>query len=181
MPVNDVPAWMTCEDMLNRAKNEFVTEAMEELNKMTQEKAIEINGSLVTLPDRPNDAERDMFVINKLLEEYPKIKEQYRDYINSNSQSELPAKVQNVERLKRFLLSLDTIAMLMHYGHAIDDWQHDIAMQVQVNEPSKIIANTLKGNAQRRNILEFALGSNTFEKGEIFTPGERQILEKARG
>lgn len=174
-----IPAWLLCEDMLNRAKNEFITEAIEELNRAIEEKTIEVNGELISMPDRPSDTERDMFVINRLLAEYPKMKEQYGEYIEKNADTKDPKKIEAIERLKRFLLSLDTIATLMRYSHEIDEWQHDVAMQVPATEPSKVMAKTIKGNRERSEILELALKSKTFEKEEIFTKEERQIISQS--
>lgn len=178
---DDVPAWLMCEDILNKAKTELITEAMDTLHEEVVAKNIEITGSLIKLPEKPSDTELDMFVINRLLDEAPKIKEVYGKYVSDKDSGEAQnsSYIQRMENLKRFLMSIDKISILMSYGHKIDDWVYDVSMLVQIDDPVKIIEETLKNNSDRNEIIKFILGNKTFLKEEIFTKDERSILEMA--
>ncbi|MDE1810570.1 MAG: hypothetical protein KGH66_00820 [Candidatus Micrarchaeota archaeon] len=174
---DDTPAWMTCVDILNKAKVELITEAMDTLNNEISEKRIEVNGSLITLPDRPNDADRDMFIITTMLEQSPQIKQRYGSFIEASRDSKDPNVVMQVERARKFLLALEQIELLMGYSTYFDDWMHDASVLANVGDPSEIFRRTVSHSKERAEILDFMLSSKTFIKEEIFTKEERILLE----
>ncbi|HUY70531.1 MAG TPA: hypothetical protein VMV00_03110 [Candidatus Baltobacteraceae bacterium] len=176
---DDTPAWMTCVDILNKAKVELITEAMDTLNNEISEKRIEVNGSLITLPERPNDADRDMFIITRMLEEAPQIKERYGSFIQTNLESKDANVVMQVERGKKFLMALEQIELLINYSTYIDEWMQDASVLANIKDPSEIMARTIAHQKAREEILVFMLESKTFVKEEIFTDEERRILSKA--
>lgn len=179
MARDDTPAWMVCVDMLNKAKVELITEAMDTLNNEISEKRIEVNGSLITLPDRPNDADRDMFIITTMLERAPQIRERYGSFIESGEGSDDPNVVLQVERARKFLLALEQIETLMGYSTYFDEWMHDASLLANIKEPEEIFRKTVSHNKERSEILRFMLGSKTFVKEEIFTEEERKFLQAA--
>ncbi|MDE1870876.1 MAG: hypothetical protein KGI06_01400 [Candidatus Micrarchaeota archaeon] len=174
----DIPAWLVCEDIFNKIKTELITQAMETLQDAIDSRAIEVNGSLVTLPDKPSDTDMKMFIINRIMEDKDGIAERYREYLSEKGTSD-PKKVQQVERLKKFLLAIEQISMLMSYSKLFDEWMHDIAMQVTAKEPQDAITATLKGNETRMEVLAYVLGNAKIGSEEILTESERSILEKS--
>jgi hypothetical protein len=179
----NIEAWLLCQDMLNKAKNELVTQAIETLHDEINAKNIEINGSLISLPDKPKETEMDMFIINKLLGEEEKMKEMYGNYIKSKETDSIAlsaSMVERMEKLKKFLLSIEKISILMHYSNMIDAWMNDIGMHAAAKDPAAIIAKTCEKEEQRLKILEYLLKNSTITKEQIFTQSERKILENAR-
>ncbi|MDE1868538.1 MAG: hypothetical protein KGH60_01045 [Candidatus Micrarchaeota archaeon] len=177
----DTPAWMLCEDILNKAKVELITEAMDTLNQEVKEGNIAVHGNIIELPDKPSETERDLFIINNMLQEADKMRDSFSKFINekeSDPKSLNAETVERIEKLKKFLLSLDKIELLMGYSTEFDHWIGDVAMQVAIDDPSRIISKTIEHNDLRREILAFILKSKTFEKEEIFNKQEREILEK---
>jgi hypothetical protein len=172
-----LPAWLICEDIFNKIKTELITQAMETLHAAIDSKAIEINGSLVNLPDKPSDTEMDMFIINKLLEQRESIIENYQKYLEEEKSGEMtPQKVQRNERLKKFLLTVEQIGMLMHYSEIFNAWITDIAEQISAKDPSDVIKNTLKDNDERINLLNYVLKNKKMESEQILSQHERGII-----
>ncbi|MGI0133842.1 MAG: hypothetical protein ACREBW_02645 [Candidatus Micrarchaeaceae archaeon] len=178
---DDTPAWLLCEDILNKAKVELITEAMDTLNKEVKEGNIAIHGNIIEVHDKPSDTERDMFVINRMLEDSDNIRASFTKFIQekeADQKSLTPDTVERIEKLRKFLLSLDKIQLLMGYSSEFDHWIEDVAMQVAIKDPSSIISKTMGGSELRKEILSFILASKTFEKEEVFHKTEREILEK---
>lgn len=171
-----IPAWLLCEDILNKIKTELITEAMDTLQEAINSKAIEISGSLVTLPDKPSETEMNMFIINKLLDEKDKIIEQYSGYLADESADTDPKKVEQKERLRKFLFAVEQISKLMEYSHLFDPWMTDVGMQITIKDPSEIIKITMHGNEARMEVLKYVLNSKKIEKEEILSENERKIL-----
>jgi hypothetical protein len=175
---NEIPAWLMCEDILNKIKTELITQAMDKLQEAIDSKAIEVNGSLVTVPDKPSDTEMKMFIINKLIEEHPKIMEKYKGHLSEDAEEKDPTKVQQRERLKKFLLTVEQISNLMQYSHVFDPWMHDVAIQVLLKDPAEVIRKTINDDESRIDVLKYVLNNKKMEKEEILTKKEYKILKK---
>jgi hypothetical protein len=180
MEENDekIPSWLVCEDIFNKIRTELITQAMDTLQEAIDSKAIEIKGSLVSLPDKPSDTEMKMFIIKKLIEEKENIRERYGHY-ESQDENSTPEQVQQKERLKKFLLAVEQISLLMEYGDLFGSWMNDIAMQVGVKDKSEVIKNTIKGDESRLSALKYVLGNKKLEKEMVLTKSERIVLEKS--
>ncbi len=174
-----IPAWLVCEDILNRIKAELITQAMDVLQEAINSKAIEVNGSLVTLPDRPSDTDMYMFIINKLIEEKGNIIDRYRSYLSNDGINQNPDNVQRRERLKKFLLSVEQISLLMQYSQVFNTWIHDVALQINATDPSDVIKNTLRENEPRMDVLNYVLNNKKIENEHILTEKEREILKSS--
>jgi hypothetical protein len=85
--------------------------------------------------------------------------------------------LQQVGRLRKFILYIDKIAILMDYGSAFDSWMNDVAMEIREKDPSKIIRDTM--NDSRIELISFVLKNQTIAKEEILTEKERKFLERA--
>ena len=165
-----IPAWLVCEDIFNKIRTELITQAMDTLQEAIDSKAIEIKGSLVNLPDRPGDTEMKMFIIKKLIGEKESIMERYKRYASDDNQS-TPEQIQQKERLKKFLLSVEQISLLMNYGDIFNSWMHDIAMQVGVKDPSDVIRKTINGDESRLSVLNYTLNNSKLEKEKVLDKG----------
>ncbi len=177
-----VAAWMQCEDMLNKIREELILEAVDTLHAEAAAGRIDIKGNVVTTPDKSGDLERDMFVINNLLEHESEMREKYTMYITEKESSgELDAyAVGRIEELKKFLLALTEITTLMHYSHQVNAWIEDARKLSSMDDPVKIIAATMAHNEPRIELLAFVLKRKAFVKEEVLTDEERGILERAR-
>lgn len=177
---SETPAWMQCEDIFNRIRTELITEAMDVLQDVIDSKAIGVEGSLISLPEKPSDTEMRMFIINNIIKRKDEIIQKYSNYLENDSIKETnPFKVEQRERLRRFLLSIEQISLLMQYSTVIASWMHDMSMQVMANDPSEVIKGTMPGEELRREILRYVVASRKMEKERIFSEEERKILKKS--
>jgi hypothetical protein len=175
--MDDNPAWLTCEDLFSKIKTELITQAMDTLDIAVNEKLLDIKGSLITVADKPSDTEMKMFIINKIIEEKEKIVEMYNGYLlDIQSSEKLNAdRLEQKERLEKFLLYVEKISTLMDYSTLLDAWMNEMSMEVLEKNPSEIIKKTI--NNSRRKILEYVLRNSTMVKEEILDNDERKILE----
>ena len=164
---------MVCVDMLNRIKVELITEAMDTLQEAIDAKAISVEGELVNLPDKPSETEMHMFVIRQLVEQRDSIIERYRGQLNDDKPSD-PKMVAQRERLSKFILYVEQIYTLMHYGDMLDSWMNEIALQVGSKSPSEAMVKTL--NEQRIEVIKYVLGNKKISSEGILTEVERKIL-----
>ncbi len=172
-----IQAWIACNDILNKIKTELITEAMDTVKDAMDLKLIEFKGSLVNLPDKPSDTEMYMFMINRLVEERERIMHAYNEYLGQSVNGAPSAeRLVQIERLKKFLLCVERISMLMHYSGMIDEWMHDVAMQVAAKDIPSIIRATSSGNAERVELLGYVIRNQVIEREKVFTKDEREFL-----
>ncbi len=179
MPVNDVPAWMTCEDMLNRIKSELITEAIEVLDRAVGDKEIDIKGYIVNMPEKSNETDMKMFIINRIIENRDQIMERYRGSLDMDGNSK--SDVIRSERLRKFLFSVDQICELMGYSRIIEEWMGDIGKNSNIDDLAGMIKRTVSGNDQRAEVMMYVLRSAKMKKERIITDYEREALAAAAG
>ena len=168
---DEAPAWMQCEDMLSRIRAELVMQAMDVLQLAMDSKAIDIGGSLITLPDRPSEIDMKMFIIGRLLEEKERIMEIY-----SGSP---PEDVATRERLDKFLLAVGQIARLMEYAKSIEAMVGEIPERSGEADPYKLLVMLAGSDATRIEALKYAESSQKLLKEETITEAERRLLRRA--
>lgn len=174
--MDDTPAWMECTSILNKIKAELMTEAMEELDSQVKRRNIDVKGSLITLPDRPEDTEMKMFVIRRLVSEADRIREMYgRDAASDPGSS---AEVERRERARIFLLGVEKIVMLVRYESMIDPWSYEVGKMADMSDPADIFRRTATGT-DRMELIEFVLGSKVMERESVLTADEHGILVRA--
>ncbi len=176
------PAWLLCTEILNKAKSEFIVQAVETLHKEIQNRNMDIKGYTIAPPETSSESEREEVVLNKITEEYESIKETYDSYMENASTSGQPdsGTVERTEKLRKFLLSLEKISILVHYGRMCDEWMHDVALDVKTKNPSEIISKTALNDNGRKEIIDFLLKNKAIANGGAFTKEEMQILKEAR-
>jgi hypothetical protein len=173
--MDETPAWMVCTNLLNKIKSELVTEAMEELDNQISKRNIDVKGTLITLPERPEETDMKMFIIRKLVSEVGKIRELYSDLAKSDSNDSKI--VEQRERSRIFLLGVEKIVLLMHYESMIDSWSYDVGKMAGLNDAVEVMKGTLE-NPEREELIRFVLGSNKMIEEKVLSDDERDILER---
>ncbi len=166
---------MVCTNLLNKIKSELVTEAMEELDNQISKRNIDVKGTLITLPERPEETDMKMFIIRKLVSEVGKIRELYSDLAKSDSNDSKI--VEQRERSRIFLLGVEKIVLLMHYESMIDSWSYDVGKMAGLNDAVEVMKGTLE-NPEREELIRFVLGSNKMIEEKVLSDDERDILER---
>ena len=179
--VGGIPAWMVCVDILNKAKRELVTQAIETLEREIEAKRIDVKGELISVPDQPSDAEMKLFVLGQVMDNAEQMRERYAEYIKGvhlKGAGATSSEVEGAERARLFLMAVDKIEILMGYSRALDAWINDASMKVDVNDPSEILAQTSAAD-HRRELLGFIRSNKTMLREKTFSEIERGIIERA--
>jgi hypothetical protein len=177
----EMPAWMMCQEILVKAKNELILEAVDALHREVAAKRMEVNGDIVRIEGKDNDVDKDLFVINNLMQQEPQIREQYGEYIAKAERGAIsdPSTLERVEELKKFLMSLSEIHLLMKFARVFDQWVLDFEGTADLKNPDEMIAATAKRNADRIDALEFVLKNRTFIKNEALSEAEFKVFSTA--
>ena len=128
-----IPAWMVCVDILNKAKRELVTQAVETLEKEVEAKRIDIKGSMLTVPDQSSDDEMKLFVIGQVLRNAEQMRERYGSYIkdvHTKGANATSQEIESAERARLFLMAVEKIEILVQYSRQLDTWINDASMEV---------------------------------------------------
>jgi hypothetical protein len=177
-----IPAWILCNDLLIRLKNELANEAIAVLEREIKAGHIKINGSVVTQPDEQSEGENKLFVVNNLVNDRKTMHERY-DFLIAEFEAN-PSKfdgavAERMEGLKKFVLAVDEIAMLMNYSKVMDEWAEDVAHHIKESSISEIIRATVGSVPERREVLQFVLSLKSFAREGILSDPERQELAQA--
>ncbi len=177
----DIPAWMVCVDLLNKAKRELVTQAIETLEGEIEAKRIDIKGNLISVPDQPSDAEMKLFVVGQILENAEQMRQRYGEYIK-NIQSKGPnatsMEVESAERARLFLMAVEKIEILMRYSRQLDAWINDASMKVGIGNPILVLKETATSE-ERKELLNFLKANKTMRDEEIFSEKEKDLIAAA--
>jgi hypothetical protein len=176
-----IPAWMVCVDMLNKAKRELVTQAIETLEKEIDAKRIDIKGNLISVPDQPSDAEMKLFVVGQILDNAEQMRQRYGNYIKdaqSKGASASPAEVEGAERARLFLMAVEKIEILMRYSRQLDAWINDASMKVDLADPVRVLRETADSE-ERHELLGFLKTNKAMREEETFSDKERKIIDGA--
>ncbi len=175
-----VPSWMACEDMITRMKDELILEAIDILHEEIKAGRVDIRGYTSLLPDKPDEMQRDMYIIGNLVQRKEEILEKYRPYFEGRYEEADPAKVEGIEALKKFVLSVQAIAMLMRLSEIAERWADDTGKYSDIKGLEKIMLNTARMADERKELLDFVLSSSKFGKSEALTENELGILKEVR-
>ena len=165
--------------MLNKAKGEFITQAIETLRKEIENKNIDIKGQTISAPEDSNENEREEIVLNKIVEDYDKIVEKYEPYLSGQLTGSDPETVERMEKMKKFILSLGKISILMKYSRLCDEWMNDVSMEVTIDNPSEILSKTIHGSSERKELINFVLANKEIIENQIFTNQELKAFSQA--
>lgn len=179
MPDKDAPAWMLCDDMITRMKDELVLEAIDLLHEEIKAGRIDVKGYTAVLPDRPAELQRDMYLIGNLVEREHEILQQYAPYAGNMAETD-PKKLGRIEELGKFVLAVKAISMLMRLSAVAERWALDTGRYSALDDSAEILAKTAMMADERRELVEFVLSSRRFMKSEALTGSEIEKLRAAR-
>ncbi|MEM0201054.1 MAG: hypothetical protein QXD23_01480 [Candidatus Micrarchaeaceae archaeon] len=178
--MTDIPKWMIAQEILIKAKNELILEAIDTLHKEVKENRLQINGNVIKLPDKSSEIEMDMLIINNLLEQEQQIVKNYGKFIKEKEDSEKdPLIVERINELKKFLMSVTQIKILMNFAKTIDEWVLDFANSMNINNVPKIISETAKRNVERIELLSFIIDNKKFYANEALNEEEIKNIKEA--
>ncbi len=179
--MDEMPKWMLAQDILIKAKNEIILEAIDSLHNEIKEKRLEVNGHTIKLPDKSSDIEMDMLVIGNILGQEEEIKKKYVEFMKSieDKKTESPEIIERINELKKFLMAVTGIHILMNYAKVIDAWVLDFAEVMKIDDAAMIIAETAKRNVERIDTMEFMVKNRTFLKSDALNENEGEILKNA--
>ncbi len=180
---DETPAWLLCQDILIRGKEELVSEAIETLDGEMKGKRMDIIGDLVTASEETGGIERKLFIINNIMEHERDIWEKYNasiDALETRPESMSPKTVERIEELKKFLLAITQISMLMKYSRVLDQWFEDIGLHFKEKDPVKIFSDTINGE-HRLEALQFLTTSKRMAAERLFSAHELSIMKEATG
>ena len=180
MADGSAPAWMLCEDMITRLKDELILEAVDILHGEMKAKRIDISGYVSLLPDKPSELQRDMYIIGNLVQREGEIVEQYRPFLDDMGAQADPQKVARAEELRKFMLSVQAISELMRLSEIAEKWAEDTGRYSKLEDVEGVMMSTVGTDVDRIEVLNFALSSRRFLKSEALTEREIDILRRTR-
>lgn len=174
---------MVCEDLLIRIEAELMSEALDLLHEEVKVGRVKVDGNLVTASEQTSQAENDLFILNKLIEDEGNLRLRYANLVKAveEGQETNPDVVSRLEEVKRFLLTVSQISMTVAYAKVFSQWFNDAASQIRTQNPAEVLYNTAKVNSERREALEFVVNSKAFTKSEVLNERETGILKEACG
>lgn len=176
----DTPAWMVCEDIISRASAELMSEALALLRSEIKAGRIKVDGKMVTSSELTSEDERDIFVLEKLLDDEQNMRQRYENFANaveSGNETD-PEVVGRLQEVKKFLLAVSQISMTVGHARTFSNWFNAAASLMKIKEPEEIIYLTAKGNAQRISALEFITSSKEFARSGVFSGTELAMLKR---
>jgi hypothetical protein len=175
-----VPSWLVCEDILTRTKDELILEAIDLLKKEMKAGHIDIKGYVAALPEKNQELEQDLFVVNNLISRAPEIREQYREYLQKEDEGGIkdPEVIMRGEGLRKFLLSVDAIDLLMKFSRVFGMWADDVGVFSTLKDPVDIMVKTANMADERIEALSFVVNNKTFENNEALSNDEMLMLEE---
>lgn len=171
----DVPAWMACEDMITRLKEELILEAIDILHRELEAGNVDITGYVPALQDRPEQIQKDIYIISNLRMREAQILDQYVPLLEKNDEKD-PKKLQRIEDLRKFVMSVRAISTLMRFSDIAKDWAESTGRYSNLRDAEQILIKTMNAADEREEVLEFALSSSKFMKSDALNPEEISIL-----
>ena len=178
MAQEPTPAWMICDDILTRIKDELILEAIDILHEEINSKRIVIEGYSPVVLERSEEMQRDVYLINNLMERAAEISMNYSKYFNDAAMAESADPVR-IEELKRFLMSVSGIRFLMDMAKVFESWSADTGKYYSEKDPASIIDKTMGRGTEREKALEYVLKSKKIMENEAITSEEISMLRKA--
>ncbi|MDE1851748.1 MAG: hypothetical protein KGH69_03620 [Candidatus Micrarchaeota archaeon] len=174
MDNGDTPAWLLCEDILTKTKDEMILEAIDILHEQIDAKRIDIQGYVPVLMDRSEELQKDMFIINNMLANREQIRGQYSSYINKETKD--PALLSRIEELKRLVMAVDAIEFLMGMSHVFESWAEETGRYGTLKDPAELLRRSMS-NSQRKEALEYVLSSKKFKDNDALSEKELSLLK----
>ncbi len=177
--MDSTPAWMLCQDMLLRAKEAFIEEAIETLDKEIEAKRVDVKGNLVTSEEESGSLEKKLFIINNIAASEQEIIDRHTSAIREleRNPGQLTSQtIERIESLKKFLLAVAKISALTEYGAVFEEWADDVGHHTKEASAEKVLKSTISKDS-RVGASEFLLKNKKISA--IFSEGELDSIRKA--
>ncbi len=178
MDQEPTPAWMVCDDILTRIKDELILEAIDILHDEINAKRIVIEGYSPVVLERSEEMQRDIYLINNLMARADEISSNYSKYFNDPEAAKEADPVQ-MEGLKRFLMSVSGIRFLMDMAKIFENWSADSGKYYSEKDPIAILRKTMAPGSEREKALAYILKSKKITENEALTKEELDLLKEA--
>jgi hypothetical protein len=174
-------AWLICEDMLTRIKDELVLEAIDILEAERKSGRVGISGYVPVMPEKGPELEENLFLINKILENTNSILDRLAGYEKElvNGSGAESATVERAEELRRFLMAVNAMEMLMDMSRVFGSWAEDMGKYHFAGSTEEILEHSIVGNGERVDALGFVLSSITFARSEALDTEEAAAFRNA--
>lgn len=179
--LDNMPAWMIAEDILSKSERVLMESALELLRRQIISGTIKVDGDIPISSETRAEAERDIFIMERLLLDEENLRLRYENFVNAvESGNEKDAHVVGrTEDIKKFLLAVSQISLTVRHAKVFKAWFADAGRMMSLNDPAEILSNTAKTRPERDDALGFIIGSRIFINSEIFMAGEPEILKRA--
>jgi hypothetical protein len=175
---NKIPAWIECEDLLVKMREELTDRAIKLLNREIKSGHIAVNGSALFSSEASADVENAIYLINNLIDDSGKLHQEYNDYIAKNSGKKLSEKeAKKFEELQKFVLSVEELTMLMEYGRVLSSWADAASKLINAKSKEEILKQTIGGDERRKTVLEFFINNKTVGEA-ILSKDDYEILNR---
>lgn len=180
---DSVPAWLVCEDMLTRTKDELILEAIDILRKEMAEGRIDIRGYVAAMPEKGKELEQDLFVISNLIGRAGEIRERYAEYAKREGKGGIsdPDVVLRGEELRKFLLSVNAIDLLMRLSRVFGMWADDVGNYSLLNNLIDVMVKSAGLDGDRLEALGFVVSSKVFADSKALSDEEMRLLKETLG
>jgi hypothetical protein len=179
--MEESPAWMVCEDLVSRIEAELMSEALDLLEDEIKAGRVKVEGNLVTSSELTSEAEKHLFILDRLLEDESNLRYRYENLVNAveEGRESNPEVVARLEEVKKFLLVVSQISMTVKQAKVFAAWFTDAGSNMKIKDPSEILYLTSVGNQERKEALDFVLTSKAFIRSEALKDGEFETVRKA--
>ena len=103
-----MPAWMIAEEILSKAERILMESALELLRSQIKSGTIKVDGTFVPSSEASGEAERDLFLMEKLIADEENLYHRYQNLVSSveSGKEQDMHIVERMEEIKKFLLSV---------------------------------------------------------------------------
>lgn len=176
-----MPAWMIAEEILSKAERILMESALELLRSQIKSGTIKVDGNFAASSETNAEAERDLFIMEKLIADEENLYHRYQNLVSSvESGKEANTHIiERMEEIKKFLLSVSQISLTVANAKIFRNWFPDAGSKMSIKDPAEILNLTAAQKQERISALEFFVENKKFINSEIFMPEETEILKKA--
>ncbi len=175
---DNIPAWIDCEAMLVKMREELLDAAIKILNKEIEAGHIKVNGSALFSSEESSDVEQAMYLINNLIDDSGRLHKEYNDYLMKSEGKKLDeASAKKFEELQKFVLAVEQINMLMDYSNVLSSWAEVANKLIRARGNEEILKLTVASNEERRSVLEFFV-NNKSTYSEVLTSEELEMIKR---
>ncbi len=176
--MEEMPAWMECEDILSRVEAELMSEALELLRKEMDAGRIKVEGNVAASSELTAQAERDLFIMEKLLADEQNMRYRYENLVNAveEGRETNPEIVSRTEEVKRFLLVVSQISITVKYAKVFSLWFPEAGKMMKGGSAKEILLETARQDSERPEAVSFILSNKEFRKSEVLDAREIEML-----